>query len=144
MATTDTKDMTALEEGTAATLDFNRLGRLGQMGQTVVPVALQNADTLELLYVAYVNEQSLLETLKLKQVVLWSTSRNKLWHKGATSGDYLNLVEARVNCEQNSLVYRVRPRRGDICHTKNAAGRPRNCFYRRLDFTTGRLEHLDP
>jgi phosphoribosyl-AMP cyclohydrolase len=55
-----------------------------------------------------------------------------------------DLLEVRVNCEQNSLVYRVRPRRGDICHTKNKAGAPRNCYYRRLNLETGELENLDP
>ena len=49
-----------------------------------------------------------------------------------------------VNCEQNSLVYRVRPRRSGICHTKNAEGQLRNCYYRRLNFDTWSLEHLDP
>jgi phosphoribosyl-AMP cyclohydrolase len=50
----------------------------------------------------------------------------------------------RVNCEQNSLLYLVRPKAGGICHTKNSQGQPRNCFYRRLDPATGRLENLDP
>ena len=55
-----------------------------------------------------------------------------------------DLLEVRVNCEQNSLVYVVRPRRGGICHTQNRAGQPRNCYYRRLDFQTGKLVNLDP
>jgi len=76
--------------------------------------------------------------------VFWSTSRNELWEKGATSGEVFDLIEVRVNCEQNSLLYRVRPRRGRICHTKNRAGEPRNCYYRRIDFATGKLENLDP
>jgi phosphoribosyl-AMP cyclohydrolase len=49
-----------------------------------------------------------------------------------------------VNCEQNSLLFRVRPRRAGICHTSNAAGEPRDCFYRRLDFDTGALDNLNP
>ena len=56
----------------------------------------------------------------------------------------LDLVDVRVNCEQNSLVYRVRPQRGGICHTKNAAGEPRNCYYRRINLETGALENLNP
>jgi phosphoribosyl-AMP cyclohydrolase len=64
---------------------------------------------------------------------LWSTSRNELWHKGATSGDTLDLVEVRVNCEQNSLLYRVRPSTGGACHTKDADGKARPaCYYRRV------------
>jgi phosphoribosyl-AMP cyclohydrolase len=49
-----------------------------------------------------------------------------------------------VNCEQNSLLYVVRPRRGAICHTKNKAGQPRNCYYRRMNVETMKLENLDP
>ena len=74
----------------------------------------------------------------------WSTSRNELWEKGKTSGETFDLVEVRVNCEQNSLLYIVRPRRGAICHTKNKAGQPRNCYYRRLDLASGKLENTDP
>ena len=63
----------------------------------------------------------------------WSTSRNELWIKGATSGDVLELVEVRVNCEQNSLLYRVRPQGQGACHTVDAEGRSRaGCYYRRL------------
>jgi phosphoribosyl-AMP cyclohydrolase len=105
---------------------------------------VQHADTNEVILVAYVNQLALQASLDSRTAVFWSTSRNELWEKGKTSGETFELVEVRVNCEQNSLLYRVRPRRGDICHTKNAAGEPRNCFYRRLDFETGRLENLNP
>merc|ERR1712176_1260013 len=57
---------------------------------------------------------------------------NELWAKGATSGDVLDLVEVRCNCEQNSLVYLVRPRRYGACHTKKNGISRRSCYYRRL------------
>ena len=75
---------------------------------------------------------------------LWSTSRNTLWFKGETSGETFDLLEAYVNCEQNSLLYVVRPCRGGICHTKNKAGAPRNCYYRKIDFDTQKLSFTDP
>ena len=84
---------------------------------------MQHADTGEVILVAYVNEQALRSAIETRSAVFWSTSRNELWEKGKTSGETFELVEVRVNCEQNSLLYRVRPRRGGICHTKNAAGR---------------------
>jgi phosphoribosyl-AMP cyclohydrolase len=122
-----------LEEGRELTLDFGKLEKIGRAGQQVVPVVLQHAETGEVLYVAYANEQALRETLTRRQAVLWSTSRDELWHKGASSGDLLDLVEIRVNCEQNSLLYRVVPRTGSVCHTSDAAGRGRGrCYYRRL------------
>ena len=49
-----------------------------------------------------------------------------------------------MNCEQNSLLYIVRPCRGGICHTKNKAGAPRNCYYRKIDFETLKLTFVDP
>jgi phosphoribosyl-AMP cyclohydrolase len=67
------------------------------------------------LYLAYATQEALSETLRTRRAVLWSTSRNELWRKGETSGDVLDLVEVRVNCEQNSLLYRVRPRTGGAC-----------------------------
>jgi phosphoribosyl-AMP cyclohydrolase len=122
--------MTALEEGTSLTLDF---GKLASIDQHVVPVVLQHADTGDVLYVAYANEEALRETLETRRAVLWSTSRNELWRKGETSGDVLDLVEVRVNCAQNSLLYRVRPRTGGVCHTRDASGRTRpTCYYRKL------------
>src|SRR5262249_17688511 len=98
----------------------------------------------EVILVAYVNQQALQVAIETRSAVFWSTSRNELWEKGKTSGETFDLLEVRVNCEQNSLLYLVRPRRGGICHTHNAGGAARNCFYRRLDFVTGALENLDP
>ena len=132
-----------LEEGVELTLDFDKTAKVAQV-PGVIPCAVQNADSGEVVLVAYVNQEALQMSLKTRSAVFWSTSRNELWEKGKTSGETFELVEVRVNCEQNSLLYRVRPRRGGICHTRNAAGQPRNCFYRRLDFETGRLENLDP
>ncbi len=82
----------------------------------------------------FVNEQALAYTLEHKVATLWSTSRNELWIKGATSGEYLDLVETRVNCEQNSILYLVKIRSQGACHTKDSKGTPRlGCFYRKID-----------
>ena len=133
----------ALEEGAKLTLDFTKLEQVAQVGG-VLPCAVQNADSGEVILVAYVNELALRTSIEEGIAVFWSTSRNELWRKGATSGETFALLEVLVNCEQNSLVYRVRPERGGICHTKNEGGAPRNCYYRSLDFTTWELRNLDP
>ena len=134
--------MNELEEGTVLRLEYDKLCKIGEQDLRVVPVVLQNADSGDVLYVAYANREALEKTLELRQAVLWSTSRNELWHKGATSGDTLDLVDVRVNCEQNSLLYRVRPTRGGVCHTKDADGQARpTCYYRRLQSETD-LEFL--
>jgi phosphoribosyl-AMP cyclohydrolase len=125
--------MNLLEEGTNLQLDFARLTRLAQIGQHVLPVALQDADSLEVLFIGYANEQAIQESLRSGRAVLWSTSRNELWRKGDTSGDVLNLVEIRVNCEQNSLLYLVRPVHDGACHTRDHFGKTRrSCYYRRV------------
>ena len=132
----------SLEEGADLLLDFTKLDRVA--GSHVVPCAVQNADTREVILVAYVNEEALERAIETRSAVFWSTSRNELWEKGKSSGETFELLEVRVNCEQNSLLFVVRPRRGGICHTRNANGEPRNCFYRRLDLPATSLENLDP
>ena len=136
--------MNPLEEGSKLQLDFGKIGKIADKCRDVVPVAVQHIETGEVILVAYTNELAFRESMRTRNLVLWSTSRNELWEKGKTSGETFDLLEVRVNCEQNSLLYVVRPRRGGICHTRNAQGQPRNCYYRRLDFDTGALENLDP
>ena len=72
----------------------------------------------------------------------WSTSRNELWIKGATSGDMLELVDVRVNCEQNSLLYMVRLKGEGSCHTKENGRARYGCYYRSID--NGNLTFVDP
>lgn len=120
-----------LEEGTALALDFTKLTKIADGGHQVVPVAVQDADSGEVLIVAYANDEAVRATLERGQAVFYSTSRNELWHKGATSGDTLTIVDVRVNCEQNSLVYRVRLDGAGSCHTRDADGTTRHgCYYR--------------
>ena len=133
-----------LEEGNTLMLDFAKIAKIAETCKDVIPVAVQHADTKEVILVAYTNEFAMKKAFAERTLVLWSTSRNELWEKGKTSGETFDLVEARVNCEQNSLLYRVRPRRGAICHTKNSAGTPRNCYYRKIDLASGKLVNLDP
>lgn len=133
-----------LEEGNQLTLDFAKIVKIAQSCQDAIPVAVQHADTGEVILVAYTNELAMRKAFAERTLILWSTSRNVLWEKGKTSGETFDLLEARVNCEQNSLLYIVRPRRGAICHTKNRAGEPRNCYYRRIDMESLELTNLDP
>ena len=135
--------MKELEEGTELKLDFDKLAKAVTGSPGIIPVAVQHADTKEIILVAYVNEQALRRAVETRSAVFWSTSRNELWEKGKTSGETFDLLEVRVNCEQNSLVYMVRPKRGGICHTKNRKGEPRNCYYRTLNFSDWSLENLD-
>lgn len=136
--------MNELEEGSLLNLDFDKIRKVSAASPDVIPVALQNIDTGDVILIAYTNEKAMKKALETRRVVLWSTSRNELWEKGKTSGETFELIDAYVNCEQNSLLYKVRPRRGGICHTKNVAGEPRDCYYRKLDFNSGELVNIDP
>lgn len=135
---------TSIEELSELKLDFSKLA--SAVG--CVPVAVQRADTKDVVLVAYTNEQAMKAAFQTRRLILWSTSRNELWEKGATSGCAFDLVAAYVNCEQNSLLYHVLPAADGVapgmCHTFNRLKIPRNCFYRRIDFDSLVLKNVDP
>ena len=121
-----------------AQLDFAKLVEIAQQGMKVLPAVIQQHDTLEVLMVGYVNDEALSIMLKTNQLVLWSTSRNELWHKGLTSGDTASIREIRVNCEQNSLLILVAKAGHGICHTRTTDGSTRpSCYYRALTSSDG-------
>jgi phosphoribosyl-AMP cyclohydrolase len=129
------------EEGSQLMLDFDKLASVARCGAAVMPVGVQDARSGELLIIAYANKAALEHTLETGNATFWSTSRNELWEKGATSGDVLKIREIRVNCEQNSLLYLVEPLGKGACHTKDADGNTRaGCYYRRL--VNGKLEFI--
>jgi phosphoribosyl-AMP cyclohydrolase len=135
-------DSERLEEGRELLLDFDKLKKVAQSAEAVVPVAVQDVDSKDVLLVAYANDVALKYTLEHRVAAFWSTSRDELWVKGAISGDTLKISEVRVNCEQNSLLYVVKPLGIGACHTKNANGKSRlSCYYRRIN--KDQLEFVD-
>jgi len=115
-------------------LDFKKLSTLDWNILEIMPVAVQDIVSREVLMVAYVNQEALRESFKRGVAVFWSTSRNQLWVKGETSGDTLHLKEVRVNCYGNSLLFLVELEGGGMCHTKDDHGNTRfGCYYRCLD-----------
>lgn len=133
--------MGMIEETNELMLDWDKIHNMPKENH-VIPVAVQNIITKEVILVAYVNEEALKESIRLKKAVFWSTSRNKLWFKGAESGNTFTLDHIFVNCEQNSLVYQVTPDKGNICHT-SYNGAANNCYYRELDMDTMKLINLN-
>lgn len=93
----------------------------------LIPAIIQDTDTGEVLMLGYMNEESLRLTLSSGDAWFFSRSRQELWHKGATSGNYIKVVEIRKDCEDNSLLIKAKPT-GPVCHTGN-----RSCFYRELE-----------
>jgi phosphoribosyl-AMP cyclohydrolase len=93
----------------------------------LIPAVVQHADTGEVLVLAWMNRQSIAHTYETGHVTFWSRSRDELWEKGATSGNWLNLVSIQKNCEANSFLVKARPV-GPTCHTGNDS-----CYYRDFD-----------
>lgn len=102
-------------------LDFDLL-RFDERG--LVPAIVQDADTGQMLMLAYMNRLALERTLASGQTHFWSRSRNELWHKGATSGNIQQVVEIALDCDGDALLLRVHPA-GPACHTGAIT-----CFYR--------------
>jgi len=93
----------------------------------LVPAILQDAATGEVLMMAYMNEESLKRTLQSKEAWFWSRSRKELWHKGATSGSIMRVLDVLVDCDEDTILLKVDPQ-GPACHTGE-----RTCFYRQLE-----------
>jgi phosphoribosyl-AMP cyclohydrolase len=93
----------------------------------LIPAIVQDADTRQVLMLAWVSRESLMRTLALGETVFWSRSRGALWHKGATSGHTQRVVELRVDCDGDTLLMRVQPA-GPACHTGEVS-----CFFRLLE-----------
>lgn len=104
-------------------MDFSQV-KFNEAG--LVPCIVQDADTREVLMMAWMNADTLQRTLELGETVFWSRSRQEVWHKGATSGNIQKLVELRYDCDGDTLLALVHPV-GPACHTG-----ARSCFYRTL------------
>ncbi|MCH6269155.1 bifunctional phosphoribosyl-AMP cyclohydrolase/phosphoribosyl-ATP diphosphatase HisIE [Neobacillus citreus] len=82
----------------------------------LVPAIIQDAETLEVLTLAYMNKESLAKTLETGETWFYSRSRQELWHKGATSGNTQSVVNIKYDCDQDALLVLVNPK-GPACHT---------------------------
>lgn len=99
--------------------------------QGYLTVVVTEADSGEVLMVAHMNQAALDATRKSKRATFFSRSRQALWVKGETSGNFLQVVEMRVDCDQDCLLLRVRlPKGGVACHTGE-----RSCFFRKVEMT---------
>ena len=108
-------------------LDPSWLSAINWNDGGLIPAIVQDAQTGEVLMLAFMNANSLKRSLELGQAVFWSRRRAELWRKGETSGNTLALKEIRIDCDADTLLLLVEPA-GPTCHT-NA----RSCFFRDLD-----------
>jgi phosphoribosyl-AMP cyclohydrolase len=102
-------------------IDFEKAGGL------VTAITLDDA-TGDVLMVAYMNPESFRKTLEIGEVVYWSRSRKRLWHKGESSGNTQRVKSIRIDCDGDAVLLRVDQSGGAACHTGK-----RSCFYRRLE-----------
>ncbi|WP_425237087.1 phosphoribosyl-AMP cyclohydrolase [Ulvibacterium sp.] len=125
-----------LEEGIEFTPQFDKRSGL-------LPVAVQETDSGQLLMLASINAEALRKTIKTGLATFWSTSRNKLWVKGETSGDFLTVDTILVDCDQDAFVYQVTLQGDGVCHTYNKHGKHRKaCFYRNVDTKNNTLQFI--
>lgn len=89
----------------------------------LIPAIVQDADTGQVLMLAYMNAESLQRTLQSGETHFWSRSRQEIWHKGGTSGNIQKVVSIDLDCDADSLLVRVHPA-GPACHTGNIS-----CFF---------------
>ena len=102
--------------------------------KALIPAIAQDAATGAVLMVAYMNHESLTRTIESGQAWFYSRSRQELWHKGATSGHFLNVVEIRPDCDGDVILLKVNPE-GPACHTGSET-----CFYQDFDTSDWQME----
>ena len=90
-------------------IDFNKMNGL-------VPAIIQDATTDKVLMLGYMNEEAYAKTVATKKVTFWSRTRNCLWTKGETSGNFLNVISMQIDCDNDTLLVKANPV-GPVCHT---------------------------
>lgn len=103
----------------------------------LVPAVVQDAETGQVLTLAYMNAEALRRTLETGETWFWSRSRGQLWHKGETSGNIQRVVAVAVDCDGDALLVQVKPA-GPACHTGAVT-----CFYRRWRAATEEASQPD-
>lgn len=93
----------------------------------LIPAVIQNVDSREVLMLGFTNREALELTIKTKTVWFWSRSRQKLWNKGETSGNFLHVKEIFADCDTDSLLYICLPN-GPTCHTGADS-----CFFNQIE-----------
>jgi phosphoribosyl-AMP cyclohydrolase len=110
-----------MNEETPMEIDFDKM-------QGLVPAVIQDVDTAELLMVGFMNREALEATVQTGYATFYSRTRQKLWTKGETSGNRLEVVAARTDCDRDTVLLRVRVLgAGKVCHTGS-----RSCFTEEL------------
>ncbi len=100
-------------------LDFEKMDGL-------IPAIIQDYKTNEVLMLGFMNKEAWEKTLKFKKVTFWSRTRNELWTKGETSGNFLFVKSTYIDCDNDTLLIKAEPK-GPTCHTGN-----KTCFFKEI------------
>jgi phosphoribosyl-ATP pyrophosphohydrolase/phosphoribosyl-AMP cyclohydrolase len=92
----------------------------------LMPAVIQDADTGEVLMVGYMNEKALKLTIEGPDVWFYSRSRQEMWHKGETSGNFIKVVEIYKDCDNDTILVKAKPV-GPVCHTGS-----KSCFFQKI------------
>lgn len=103
----------------------------------LVPAIIQDFDTKNVLMLGYLNEEAYAKTVKLNKVTFFSRSKNRLWTKGEESGNFLEVVEIKIDCDNDSLLIKVKPF-GNVCHTGSDT-----CWNEKNEASFGFLSELE-
>ena len=104
------------------------LNKINWSEDGLIPAIAQDAQSGDILMVAWMNRESLKRTVETGEAVYWSRSRKKLWHKGEESGHTQKVLELRLDCDEDVLLMKIEQVGGIACHT----GR-RSCFFQKLE-----------
>ena len=105
-------------------------------GDGLVPAIVQNTDNGQILMLAYMDRAALAQTISSKKVTFFSRSKNRLWTKGETSGNWLDYISGEMDCDADTLLIQARPQ-GPSCHTGSVT-----CFNDQTPSNTGFLDQL--
>ena len=100
-------------------IDFQKMNGL-------IPAVIQNYKTNKILMLGFMNKEAWKKTTKTKKVTFWSRTRNKLWTKGETSGNFLIVKKVYIDCDNDAILVKVNPK-GPTCHTGNET-----CFFKEI------------
>lgn len=102
------------------------MSKLKYDGKGLIPAVIQDADSGEVLMLGYMNEESLRLTMQSKEAWFYSRSRQKLWHKGETSGNKIKVESVWLDCDSDTILVKARPT-GPVCHTGS-----KTCFFQEI------------
>lgn len=107
----------------------------------IVPAVAQDYLSGEILIIGHADFDALAYSIENKVAAFWSVSRNELWVKGKTSGNFLSIVGILMDCEFSSIIYLVNPAGGGSCHKKMRSGKnQRSCFFKSIKLKEGNFQ----